>query len=67
VRIILLADQGQDNASFGRIVGVSTNTARLWRKRWIDLQAIKAEDLSAAERLEDLPRPGTPILSLSPI
>lgn len=59
-RIILLADQGQDNASIGRIVEVSTNTARLWRKRWIDLQAIKAADLSVEERLEDLPRPGAP-------
>jgi putative transposase len=59
-RIILLADQGQDNASIGRRLGVSTNMARLWRKRWIDLQAIKAEDLSVEERLEDLPRPGAP-------
>lgn len=59
-RIILLADQGQDNASIGRKLGASTNTARLWRKRWIDLQAIQAEDLSVEERLEDLPRPGAP-------
>jgi hypothetical protein len=59
-RIILLADQGEDNARIGRIVGVSTNTARQWRKRWVDLQAIKREDLSVEERLEDLPRPGAP-------
>lgn len=59
-RIILLADQGQDNASIGRKLGASINTARLWRKRWIDLQAIQAEDLSVEERLEDLPRPGAP-------
>jgi transposase len=59
-RIILLASQGQDNASIGRTLGVNTNTARLWRKRWIDLQAIKAEDISVEERLEDLPRPGAP-------
>ena len=60
-RMILLADQGQDNASIGRMVGVSTNTARLWRKRWVDLQAIQAEDLGVEERLEDLPRPGAPV------
>ncbi len=59
-RIILLASQGQDNASIGRSLGVNTNTARLWRKRWIDLQPIKAEDLNIEERLEDLPRPGAP-------
>jgi putative transposase len=59
-RIILLASQGWDNASIGRTLGVNTNTARLWRKRWVDLQAIKAEDLSVEERLEDLPRPGAP-------
>lgn len=59
-RIILLADQGQNNASIGRRLETSTNTARLWRKRWIDLQAIKGEDLSVEERLEDLPRPGAP-------
>lgn len=59
-RIILLASQCQDNASIGRTLGVNTNTARLWRKRWVDLQAIQVEDLSVEERLEDLPRPGAP-------
>jgi hypothetical protein len=34
--------------------------ARLWRQRWLDLHSISMDDLSVEERLEDLPRPGTP-------
>jgi transposase len=34
--------------------------ATLWRQRWLDVQAIALDDLSIAERLEDLPRPGAP-------
>jgi len=33
---------------------------RLWRSRWLGLGAIPLADLSAAERLEDAPRPGGP-------
>jgi len=59
-RIIRLVASGHDNPTIGRLVGVNRNTVSLWRKRWLQLEAIPLDDLSAAERLEDLPRPGTP-------
>jgi putative transposase len=36
------------------------DTVRLWRERWLELQPISLEDLSIEDRLDDLPRPGTP-------
>jgi len=33
---------------------------QLWQKRWSALQGIPLSELSAEERLEDLPRPGCP-------
>ncbi len=59
-RIVLAAAAGQGNAQIGRELQVTVDTARLWRQRWLDLQAIPASELSAAERLQDLPRPGAP-------
>lgn len=59
-RIILAADAGQNNSQIARHLGVDVATARLWRTRWLALSAIPAADLSAAERLEDAPRPGGP-------
>jgi putative transposase len=59
-RIIRLAASGHDNPTIGRLVGVNRNTVSLWRKRWLKLEAIPPDDLSAGERLEDLPRPGAP-------
>ncbi len=58
--IVLAAAAGQGNAQIGRDLQVTVDTARLWRQRWLDLQAIPASELSAAERLQDLPRPGAP-------
>src|SRR5262245_40037243 len=59
-RIVLLASQGQSNAQIARSLAVHVDTVRQWRKRWQQLQPISLSDLSAAERLEDLPRPGAP-------
>lgn len=59
-RIILAADDGQNNAQIARELGLSVKTVRLWRTRWLVLQAISLADLSVEERLEDLPRPGAP-------
>ncbi len=59
-RIVLAAAAGQGNAQIGRELQVTVDTARLWRQRWLDLQAIPASELSAEERLQDLPRPGAP-------
>lgn len=59
-RIILLASNGKNNAEIASHLHVSLDAVRLWRQRWLDLQPILLNDLSIAERLEDLPRPGTP-------
>ena len=59
-RIILLATTGQNHAQVAERLNTSVDTVRLWRQRWLTLQPIALEDLSVAERLEDLPRPGTP-------
>lgn len=59
-RVVLAAAAGKSNAQIGRDLQVTVDTARLWRQRWIDLQPIPASDLSAEERLHDLPRPGAP-------
>ncbi len=59
-RIVLAAAAGQGHAQIGRELQVTVDTARLWRQRWLDLQPILASELSAEERLQDLPRPGAP-------
>src|SRR5574341_1395187 len=57
-QIILAAGQGHSNAQIARELGVEVDTVRLWRKRWQMLEPIPLSDLSVAERLEDVPRPG---------
>jgi putative transposase len=59
-RIVLAAAAGKGNAQIGRELQITVDTARLWRQRWLDLQAIPASELSGEERLQDLPRPGAP-------
>lgn len=59
-KIILLASLGQENTLIARVLKISVDTVRLWRKRWADLTPITLKDLSFEERLEDLPRPGAP-------
>jgi transposase len=59
-RIILAAGQGHSNAQIVRNLGVDVDTVRLWRSRWQVLEPIPVSDLSVAERLADLPRPGAP-------
>jgi transposase len=59
-RIILLAADGKNNREIVKELEVSVDTARLWRQRWLDLHSFSQNDLSIEERLEDLPRPGTP-------
>jgi len=57
-RIILEANAGKNNSQIGRSLGVSVETVRAWRKRWLALQNIALADLSVQERLRDVPRPG---------
>lgn len=59
-RIILKAAEGKNNAEIAREVKQSIDMVRLWRRRWHELTPIGFDDLSAEERLDDLPRPGAP-------
>src|SRR5256885_32115 len=59
-RLILAAAQGQRNAEIARALGVSVDTVRSWRTRWIGLQGVPLSELEVRERLEDVPRPGRP-------
>lgn len=57
-RILLEADAGKNNSQIARELGVSVETVRAWRKRWLALQGVALADLSVQERLSDVPRPG---------
>ena len=59
-RIIQAAGMGLNNGQIGRKLGLSVDTVRLWRNRWVALQAIPLEELSVEERLCDAPRSGSP-------
>ena len=59
-RIVLAAAEGKNNSEIARELKVTLVTVRTWRGRWRDLQPIPMTELSAEERLEDLPRSGTP-------
>jgi putative transposase len=59
-RIILLAAAGKNTPEIAKMLNTSLDTARLWRRRWLDLQPLGLDDLSIEERLEDLPRSGAP-------
>jgi transposase len=59
-RIILKAAEGKNNAEIARELNQSIDMVRLWRRRWHELAPIGWDDLSAEERLDDLPRPGAP-------
>lgn len=59
-RIVLAAADGANNRQIARQLGVSLDTVRRWRERWIALGAASLEDLAVEERLTDAPRPGKP-------
>lgn len=59
-RMILAAGDGKRNGQIARELGVSVDTVRSWRMRWIGFQAVPLEEVSVSERLEDIPRPGRP-------
>lgn len=59
-RIVLAAAEGLKNKEIVAKYGVTADTVRLWRNRWVKLQDIILEDLSIEERLRDAPRPGAP-------
>ena len=59
-RIVLAAATGRNNGQIVRDLGVSREMVRLWRGRWLALAAVPLDDLSVADRLEDVPRSGRP-------
>lgn len=59
-RIIELSASGKSDKAIAQAVGVNRHTVRQWRMRWVMLAALPLSELSVEERLEDLPRPGTP-------
>lgn len=59
-RIILLAGQGQTNSAIARQLDINTKTVQCWRNRWLKGQEISLDDLSTEERLQDMPRSGSP-------
>ena len=54
-KIILRADEGQQYKAIAAQLDVGVHTVTSWIKRWLD-----SESESVADRLQDLPRPGTP-------
>lgn len=60
-RIILAAADGYNNTQIASQLGITPDTARLWRDRWLQLRDITLDDLSVEDRLQDLPRPGAPL------
>jgi transposase len=59
-RIIVAASEGKNNCQIARDLGVHMETVRVWRMRWLGMQAASLEDLPLEERLTDAPRPGAP-------
>jgi transposase len=59
-RIILAASSGQTNTRIAEKYEVKHDTVKLWRNRWVKLQDISLDDLSAEQRLSDAPRSGAP-------
>jgi putative transposase len=59
-RIVLASANGQPSSHIAKENQVTHDTVRLWRNRWVALQSIPLEDLSAEDRLRDAPRPGAP-------
>ena len=59
-QIVLMAADGKNHTQIARKLGVTVDTARLWRNRWLSFTNLPWEELSVQERLEDAPRPGKP-------
>src|SRR5713101_166254 len=60
-RIVLACAQALNNARVARELGVSIDTARLWRRRWLETAPADPEEgPDVAARLQDGPRPGAP-------
>jgi putative transposase len=60
VRIIQAAAAGRNNAQIARELGVSIDSVRLWRRRWVEWQEMPLEEYSVEIRLSDAARSGSP-------
>jgi putative transposase len=60
-RIVLAAAAGRNTAEIARDLSMSLDMARLWRRRWLALQAASLDDLPLLDRLSDAPRSGKPV------
>ena len=60
-RVVLAAAAGLNHTQIARELGVSLEMARLWRRRWLELQTVAPDELSVTKRLADAPRPGAPV------
>lgn len=56
-KIVLLADEGNNNRDIGRKLDTTRQMARRWRNRWLELSE---RDLPVIERLQDSERSGAP-------
>ena len=56
-KIILRAAKGETHGDIAQALGVTKDTSRLWRRRWLELSA---REVPVMERLYDAPRPGAP-------
>ena len=59
-RIVLAAAAGGPVVQIARQVGLSRESVRFWRDRWVALQDVPLAEVSVAQRLADAPRPGAP-------
>src|SRR5215213_7506947 len=59
-RIVLRAAEGLTTSQVARALGLDVGTARQWRARWRQYRDVPLEELSAAARLADAPKPGAP-------
>ncbi len=59
-RIVLLAAEGLSTSAVARMLDVDVGTARQWRARWRQFDAVPLAELSVAARLADAPKPGAP-------
>lgn len=60
-RVILAAADGLNHTEISRTLDISLDMARLWRQRWLRLEAVSWDDLSIVDRLTDAPRSGKPV------
>jgi putative transposase len=57
-RVVLLAALGYSNADVARRLPMDVEAVGLWRRRWVAWRGLPLEEVSAARRLADAPRPG---------